>query len=262
MKFSKEKENNIINMYYSGKTQKEIAIYYNTFNTSIRRVLLRNNIKIRSNSEIQSFVNNSIFDTLTSWEVNYWLGWLISDGCIYKNRITLQVQEKDLEIIKNFKKFLGNKIIIKTIIHSKFKTKGYRIDFKNKTVFNKLQYYGITERKSLTISLKIPLTFPMLLGIFEGDGTFVFLGKNKDLAGFKILSGSEKLVNQLYQFLVFEGFNPTITKSNYTKNELYSINLYRKKELIKLYTKLYNNAPYFLKRKEEKFGSFVEKSIK
>ena len=38
-KFSKEKELEIINLYKRGYTQKEIAEKYNTFNTSIRRVL-------------------------------------------------------------------------------------------------------------------------------------------------------------------------------------------------------------------------------
>jgi DNA invertase Pin-like site-specific DNA recombinase len=45
-KFSKEKEQEIVNMYIKGLSQVEIAKYFNTFNTSIRRVLKRNNIKI------------------------------------------------------------------------------------------------------------------------------------------------------------------------------------------------------------------------
>ena len=47
-RFTKEKEDEIIHLYKSGKTQKEIAMQFNTFNTSIRRVLLRYNIIPRS----------------------------------------------------------------------------------------------------------------------------------------------------------------------------------------------------------------------
>lgn len=43
-KFSIEKERDIIQKYKSGKNTIEIAKIYNTYNTSIRRVLLRNGI--------------------------------------------------------------------------------------------------------------------------------------------------------------------------------------------------------------------------
>lgn len=47
VKFSKEKEETIIRLYKQGKSQKEIGLMFDTFNTSIRRVLLRNNITLR-----------------------------------------------------------------------------------------------------------------------------------------------------------------------------------------------------------------------
>lgn len=258
MKFSEEKVKNIISMYNQGKTQKEIAKYYGTFNTSIRRVLKREGIAIRSNTDIQSYVSSDIFDDLKSDVVNYWLGWLATDGCVYQSRITLQVQEKDLEVIENFKKFLGNSVMIKTIIHSKYKTIGYRVDFKKAAVAQKLVSYGITPKKSFTLNLNIPITFSMLLGIFEGDGHFVFLGKNKNQGKLGITSASVDFLNQIKEFLVLNGFYCTITQSD----SLYNLNMHRKQDLIKLYYKLYQNAPYSLKRKREKFGSFVEKSIK
>ena len=259
MKFSVEKTDNIIRMYKEGKTQKEIADYYNTFNTSIRRVLLRSGVKIRSNSEISAFVRPDVFDDLKSNEVNYWLGWLISDGCVYKGRVTLQVQEKDLEVIEAFKVFLGGKVVIKKITHSKSKKIGYRIDFRRKEVEKKLISYGITPKKSLTLKLNTPLNFPMLLGIFEGDGCFIFLGPKKTQGRLFITSGSKDFLKQIQEFLLFHGIDSTITNG---RNGVFNLNVYKKQQLILLYTKLYDNASFFLKRKKEKFGSFIEKSLK
>lgn len=259
MKFSIEKEENILKMYNEGKSQKEIAEFYNTFNTSIRRVLLRYSVTPRSNSEIQSYVDKDIFTDLSSDVVNYWLGWLISDGCVYKERVTLQVQEKDKEIVEAFKQFLGGKVVIKTIIHSKYKKIGYRIDFRRLGTRVLLESYGITSNKSLTIKLKIPLNFSMLLGIFEGDGSFVLLGPTKSQGRFSITSGSKELLLQIQEFLLSEGIDSKITENKF---HVFNLNVYKKQQLIQLYTKLYNNAPTFLQRKKEKFGSFVEKSSK
>lgn len=258
MEFSTEKVQNIIKMYNEGKSQKEIADFYNTYNTSIRRVLLRHKINLRSNSEIQSYVNKDIFDDLESDVVNYWLGWLISDGCIYKERVTLQVQEKDLEVIENFKEFLGGKVVIKTMVHSESKKIGYRIDFRKKGIQDLLISYGITPKKSLTVKLNIPLNFSMLLGIFEGDGSFILLGPTKSQGRFSITSGSKELLLQIQTFLLSEQIDSTITKNKYG---IYDLNVFKKQQLIKLYHKLYDNAKFFLKRKKEKFSLFVNKSL-
>ena len=49
-------DNYIVEEYLKGRTQKDIASELNTYNTSIRRVLLRNKVTIRSNKEIQRYV--------------------------------------------------------------------------------------------------------------------------------------------------------------------------------------------------------------
>ena len=79
-------DNYIIKEYLSGRTQQNIAKELHTYNTSIRRVLLRNNIKIRSNSEIQRFVN---YNPFPKKENQYWVGLFAADSCITNNDIVL-----------------------------------------------------------------------------------------------------------------------------------------------------------------------------
>jgi len=61
MKFSKEKEESIISDYKAGLNTVEIAKKWNTYNTSIRRVLLRYGITLRSTKEVQRTVENNPF---------------------------------------------------------------------------------------------------------------------------------------------------------------------------------------------------------
>lgn len=63
-KFSKEKELEIINLYKRGFTQKEIADKYGTFNTSIRRVLLRNNVFLKVMINNIDYVNTILLKNM------------------------------------------------------------------------------------------------------------------------------------------------------------------------------------------------------
>ena len=96
-KFSREKELEIINLYVNEqKTQKEIACIYNTYNTSIRRVLQRNNITIRSNSEVQRKISlEDIIHKEGSDSFDYFLGILITDGCNTNGAIVLDFCEEN-----------------------------------------------------------------------------------------------------------------------------------------------------------------------
>ena len=57
----KGNEELIIRLYQEGYTQKDIAEQLGIYNTSVRRVLLRNNITIRNNSEINRYCNVNPF---------------------------------------------------------------------------------------------------------------------------------------------------------------------------------------------------------
>ena len=48
-------------------------------------------------------VNESFFDNLDCANKAWVLGFLYADGCVYKNRVSIQLAEKDLEILQNIK---------------------------------------------------------------------------------------------------------------------------------------------------------------
>ena len=253
-RFSKEEIKDIINKYLRGMSQKDIGKLYNTYNTSIRRVLLRHNIKLRSNREVQSVVKTDIFKKIDN-NVEYLIGILATDGCVLDNNsIILELQEQDLEFMQKYQKWIKYPVNIVTSIY-KDKYKCYRIGFKSLENCNTLKSYGIIPRKTKKLELKIPLTFNILRGIIDGDGSISHTNRGNSLR-IEICTASEKFANQIFNFLTTEQFNPTLT----CNNKLYSINLYRKKEIESLYNKLYTSDTYlFLKRKKDKYGRLLKK---
>lgn len=75
-KFNKEKEQEIIRLYTEeAKSTLEIAKIFGTYNTSIRRVLERNDIKIRSYSESHRFIElEDISSKEGTQDFDYFLG--------------------------------------------------------------------------------------------------------------------------------------------------------------------------------------------
>jgi hypothetical protein len=107
----------------------------------------------------------------------YWIGYLFSDGCLYKdkNRNIISLLSIDEEVIKKFSIFLNYTIDYRT---SKKNDKGlYSLAISNKYLYNKLEEYGLSNKK--TFNLKIPninsqYIFSFLLGYFDGDGSISY----------------------------------------------------------------------------------------
>lgn len=253
-KFSKLKEDYIIKLYESGKTQKEIAGILNTYNTTIRRILLRNNIILRSNSDIQTKIQNKKFKGTNS---DYFLGLIITDGCISNNALTLSLQQKDYYILENFAKFLGKEVKVNKYFHKTHNKYQYYVKGKNIELMEYLKTLANFNNKSKELELYRPISWEMLRGIFDGDGSVVLVNNDKSMRWF-VTSASEIFINQIYDFLKKGGYNPTIT----SYKGIFCVNLYRKKELNSLFENLYNDTNMFLKRKHIKMATFLGKPLK
>lgn len=262
MKFSIEKEQKIIQMYKNGKSQKDIASYFNTFNTSIRRVLLRNNIKIRSGEKVLRIVKHNPFkrnDRIS----NYFLGLLITDGCITKEKknknykIDLQLSEKDKDIIYKYRDWISPNLLINKFYQKINGTYMYGVAYKNMETVEWLNKKANFHNKSFNAKLYIPITWDILRGIFDGDGYFV--KSNKFGLRFGICSCSKILIDQINYFLNKHNIKTHIhVDTKHRKNIIYYIQVYKIKDVIKIGENMYNNTSYFIKRKYEKWLSFYE----
>lgn len=254
-KFNTEKELKICSLYKEGKNTVEIAKQFNTYNTSIRRVLLRNNIILRKCGEAQKYSNNNLFENLNlSNEESYYLGLLVTDGCISNNRISLSFKEEDVYMLENFAKFLGPKVNVNSYFHKKHNKLQYMVGARNTQVCNNLKKLAVFVNKSYDLKLNIPLNFNILRGIIDGDGSVI---NNKNKIYIKIFGVSEEFLKQIQEYLKIFNVKSVIKKEKTCS----CLSIYNQKDVLFLYKKMYYSTDLFLIRKKNKYGPLLEKSL-
>jgi intein/homing endonuclease len=141
----------------------------------------------KTQGEVFYMAVNIEFFRNESPELAYILGLWASDGCVYENR--MQLQMNDYDVIEWVAKTIGFDGVIKEVeLHGGFKTKteeitsiGYLIRFRSNEVRDIFNRYGITPRKSLTLEFpKLPsgLMPHFIRGFFDGDGG-IYLAERK-----------------------------------------------------------------------------------
>lgn len=176
--FSKEVSDNIIFDYNLGTPARQLGFKHKVSPSTIIKYLKINNVFIRnmSNSKRTNQIKEDVFDKINE-ESAYWIGFILSDGNIYypKNRskrLTLCLKESDREHLEKFKTFIGSN---KRLYYYDKDNTVYLSVCSNRIV-NKLEEYGITERKSLTA--KVPEQLKnnkhFWRGVIDGDGSVRF----------------------------------------------------------------------------------------
>lgn len=256
-KFTKDKELDIIKRYNRGESQKDIALLYNTYNTSIRRVLNRYKIPIRSNSKIQKLCKHNPFKKCDELS-EYFLGLLLTDGCITNNRLVLSLQEKDKDLIELYRNWISPNTKISKNFQKYNNSNMLSVSITNDLVIETLQRKGNFYNKSLNCKIYDKITWHTLRGIFDGDGCIYIT----DTSAYFIICGASKVfLNQIFNFLKKENFDVKFiekTLDKWHKQQMYEIRLYKQDQVMKLFNKLYLNAHVFLKRKYMKWLDFYE----
>lgn len=254
-KFSKETELEMITLYKRGYTQKEIAEKYGTFNTSVRRVLVRNNIWLKGNDKQQRLCKHNPFRKHDEWS-EYYLGLLLTDGNIdyssKRKRIRLSLNGRDGYLIKQFLDKAAPKAIITKTLQRINNSYMWSASITNIEALEFLERVGNFHNKSFDAKLYIPITYHILRGIIDGDGGFY--QQNKSALKLSVCGKSLILIKQIERFLLKEGYTPKV----FEYHNLYYIQLVRCAEVLRIGKLLYNNAHIFCKRKYERWLAFYE----
>lgn len=256
MKFP-EKE--IVDLYLKGFDTLHIAKQHNTYNTSIRRILLKHNITPRKQEEVRTRVDNNIFQNLIlSREEFYWLGLLITDGCISNNYLSLSLKEEDCYQLIKFAQFLGKKVKVNKQFNKKYEIFEYQVKVRDFKLIPNIRLLANFYNKSIELELNIPLNYDILRGIIDGDGS---VGICRNMVRIQICSASLKFINQIKEFFTFEKIDCCLTINNTKsrKNTLYTISIHKQKQILLMYQKLYNDTDLYLVRKKEKYNQLIEK---
>ena len=193
----------------------------------------------------------------------YFLGFIYADGCLTNGYLSININNKDIEILERFKTYLNTK---KPIYHIE-KTNSILFSFKNKKIYETLINYGLTPRKSLitTFPDNIPddMVHHFIRGYFDGDGCISIINR-KTIKGLKInIVGTYEFLNSLQKILITKiGITPKKISQITSNKNTYQLNFKSKSDVLKFKEFIYNGSTIFLNRKKEVFNTNVTIKIK
>ena len=189
---------------------------------------------------------------IDSPERDYWLGWILSDGCVVKDTTHAYVYLAclDLDILLKFKEFCGSRAKLNKFKYITPKSKETKIMYK--VVINSQELvtffannYGICGKKSSTMNPPIDINWNILRGVFDGDGSFK--------RGVVLTSNSEQWINKIKAF--YDSLHIHYTCPHDTA---YRLSVYRKEDIKRIYHYLYDNQTLYLDRKKQDLSRLVE----
>ena len=237
----------IIYDYSSGISARKLGFKYDVADVTITDFLKRNNVFIRnrSNAKRTNQIKEDIFDEINE-ESAYWIGFILADGNIYypKNRskqLNFGLKESDREHLEKFKKFVGsNKQLY-------YNNKAVFLSIYSNRIVDKIEEYGITQRKSLTA--KVPEMLKnnrhFWRGVVDGDGWVTINKEGYPTIG---LCGT---IDVIKSFIELTGKRVKIGQPNLDKNFVQIAYTTTSAQILCKY--LYDDSEIYLNRKYENY---------
>lgn len=241
----------VIKRYKNNESVFSICNTLGTYQDKVKRILKENNVETISYSKRNNpGFNEDYFEKIDTDDKAYWLGWLITDGCISKTSISLTLKKCDEYILEQFQSDLGLDGKIKP-----FNGKYSRLMFWSRKMVEDLSKYGIVENKTFSVDLpelESNLIPSLLRGCVDGDGGISYLeyGRRKDSE--LSFTGNEKCVKS-FNRLIHKSIG--VDEKNLTANHsVFRVRWSSKNDIVRICNKLYENSDsHRLKRKFDKF---------
>lgn len=211
-----------------------------------------------------------VFDFIDTEEKAYWLGFIYADGYIsslkgknkhnYQFELSLKADDVDhLYKFNTFMKHIKNNVSIGNVTCNGKICKRCRWGVRNKHLWETLNSYGCTPKKSLT--LKFPdknifksedLIRHFIRGYFDGDGCISYADKEHTKIGVSIL-GTKDFLTECNKYL-----NNFYIVRKEKRNNVYIIRCSgnKKSKAFTIINYLYYNANIYLNRKFERYKYF------
>lgn len=151
----------------TNKSANELCLEFKVGKSSFAKNLNYFNLAYKGKTDLIKF-KRDIFSKIDSSDKAYWLGFILADGCIYKNELRLKLGKKDYNHLRKYCNFLGlSEDYIVNDAHT------IKVVVCDKNMVHDLKNLNIFPRKSCKeIPPKInPIFYKDLIrGFFDGDG--------------------------------------------------------------------------------------------
>lgn len=250
--------------------QKKAGAEFHMNDRMVKRLLEENGVYIKSIQETNVSryeIDEEFFDT-ESEDMAYILGLLASDGYISSrdNKVCIELQDSDSEILERINSVLKNKREVKHYITERG-YKNCKLYFYSAHIKQALGCYKIIPNKTYDENYGFPINLnkkfwkDYIRGLFDGDGS---IKMTENSITFQIDSSCRDIVDNIQKYFS-ENYNIELNIQTQTPNENNNrtINLYRiyaygekaKKVMEILYD---TNSSLYLQRKKDKYLSLIK----
>lgn len=253
-KLNLEEQKLLCEMYQTGLyTQHFLAQYFNCCSQVVSQTLREHNILIiqHRNHVRDKQLDENYFSVIDTEAKSYFLGFIMADGNIYKNQLSIEIHLKDYDLLDTFKKELNTSNTITYRKKNNIEMVCLRIV--SGKIIEDLARYGIVEDKTHNQKHLCPvpdhLLNHFLRGLLDGDGWIT-----KDKSGYYHLGfvNHNKVICE--EFL--EKCNSLIKNQNHSritrkdnKSKCYVAQFQSQTQVKQLVTALYKDSNYYLTRK-------------
>lgn len=202
--------------YVAGGASRALGKLHKTTGQTILAVLREKGVAFRHPTKARKYaLDESAFDLPLTDEAKYWVGFLITDGCVsttHGNSVILALAPRDVEHLEKFRLFLKTDIPISRnkgggicVIGSNrpmIRKPSLRVSVSSKRLVETLTDLGVTPRKTFTASAHNSLisSVDFWRGVIDGDGS---VGICKNGSPFISVCGASTVL--LGQFADFAG---------------------------------------------------------
>lgn len=260
-KITDEKDiSEILELYNSKMPISKIAKKFNCYHHNISTILKK--YKGYKPNQI-SLKNTDYFNEIDSNIKAYLLGFIAADGAIVNKELTITISKKDRIILDLLKYELVSTNDIQEIHHKSTNTELVRFTTSNEELINGIKKWGITEVKSLNMpniieNIPHPYKNSFILGYFDGDGSInvreVFINKRYTRKQSVQIRATKEFALGIVKHLDIKSFH--ITDEKMPNLIISSLD-----EIKKFYHSLYDNSPFYLSRKRDKFLIAIYRAI-
>lgn len=256
----------VVHLYKSGVLIYEIADKFKSSQETISKILKEQGIEI-FHGGLPKF-DYTIFDSIDTEEKAYWLGFIYADGYIAKLNpdkklnyaFSIGLGIVDIDHLRKFNKFVsfkGENIRINRKEKNSKICEICRWDISNEHLWNTLNSYGCTPKKTFTLEFPkeeifkdVSLIRHFIRGFFDGDGCISYANKNHTMISASFV-GTKMFLTKLLQYLPPK-YSTVQLLSIKKCEEMYTISYAHKKAFELLYF-MYKDSNIWLNRKKERF---------
>lgn len=262
IRISSSLENDICKKYQEYPISlNEMSKIFGLCTLTISRILKKYDIKLYSKQDFfEKQLKSDYFEKIDCDKKAYFLGLLITDGCIYTkgthSRLCLALQYGDKYIVEELKSELKSN---RKLTMDKRNNKAVSLQVSSDKICKDLAKYSIIPNKSLaTVFPKnIPSEYlgAFYRGLLDGDGSISFYKRKGKINAMQIAirmcQGNKKFLEDFVEILhdILKTSKPTIFQE---KEQLWSIAYRRKEDLKKIIEFLYSGDEIAMIRKKQK----------